>query len=222
MAYNNKSKMTSHKKNMIAGFMNCTKKIIREEGIDAVTIRKVADCSMMNSATIYNYFENLDHLIVFSIMDELKDYIQDLPNSIQFCKNPLEVFYAVWDCFIKYSYNNTKVYMRLFFSNLENQISYYIEQYYKIFPLELDEDKYPDYIVDMLNSSEIFTRNIYILNDCVKEGFIKEADVYDINNILIFTYEGILRRVNSGLLDSQKGIDMFNEYLRKIMDSFMK
>lgn len=42
MSYNDKTKLTRHKKLMIVQFMDCTKKIIREEGIDAVTIRKVA------------------------------------------------------------------------------------------------------------------------------------------------------------------------------------
>ncbi|MDO4661522.1 MAG: TetR/AcrR family transcriptional regulator [Tissierellia bacterium] len=222
MSYNDKTKLTRHKKLMIVQFMDCTKKIIREEGIEAVTIRKVAKCSSMNSATIYNYFVNLEHLLVFSLMDELSDYIKALPEAIEGKNNSLEIFYAVWDCFIKYSYTNTKPYMKLFFSNLDNQIEYYIEQYYRIFPLELDEDKYTPHIIDMLNSSEIFTRNIYILNDCVKDGYIKESDAYDINNILVFTYEGILRRIDSGKLDSNKGIDMFNCYIRKIMNSFME
>lgn len=217
-----KKKLTKHKKNMINGFMNCTKKIIREQGIDAVTIRKVAECSMMNSATIYNYFENLDHLIIFSIMDQLEDYIKALPDAIKDCDNSLDKFYAIWDCFVKYSFNSSDAYMRLFFSNLENQIEYYIEQYYKIFPMELNTEDYPDDVVDMLNSSAIFTRNIYIMKDFVAEGIIDEKDLYDINNIIIFTYEGLLRRVNSGVLDINKGISMFNNYIRKIINLFKK
>ena len=211
-------KLTKHRKNMIVGFMNCTKKIIREEGIENVTIRKVANCSMMNSATIYNYFENLDHLIIFSIMDVLQDYIEEIPSAISGTDNSLERLYAVWRCFARHSFYKTKAYMKLFFSQMENQIEFYIEQYYKIFPLELDEKKYPDEIVDMLNSSAIFTRNIYMMNECVKEGFIKEKTVYDINNILIFTYEGILRRIDSGVLDKENGIRMFDNYMKKIVE----
>lgn len=217
----NNSKLTRHKKYMIVSFMKCTKKIINEKGIDGVTIRKVAECSNMNSASIYTYFENVDHLIVFSIMDELTEYINDLPNVINNCSNSLEVFYAVWDSFANYSFNNSKAYMKLFFSNLGNDIEYYIKQYYKIFSLDLDKEKYPSYIIEMLNSGTILTRDIYIMNECVKDGFIKEKDVNYINNIIVFTYEGILRRLDSGSFDKNEAIKMFNDYLKKIMELFI-
>ncbi len=44
-------------------FIDATNEIIENEGIESVTIRKVANLAGYNSATIYNYFENLDHLI---------------------------------------------------------------------------------------------------------------------------------------------------------------
>ena len=47
-------------------YIEATYKIMEEEGIDMVTIRKISDIAGYNSATLYNYFENLDHLIAFA------------------------------------------------------------------------------------------------------------------------------------------------------------
>ena len=55
-------------------FIDATDEIIEEEGIRGVTLRKVADKAKYNSATLYNYFENLDHLIFYAAMKHVKDY----------------------------------------------------------------------------------------------------------------------------------------------------
>lgn len=44
-------------------FVDATAEIIEEEGLENVTIRKVADKAGYNSATIYNYFSEVSHLI---------------------------------------------------------------------------------------------------------------------------------------------------------------
>ena len=47
-------------------FVEAVQKIIEEEGIDAVTIRKVSKLAGYNPATLYNYFDNIDYLVGFA------------------------------------------------------------------------------------------------------------------------------------------------------------
>ena len=63
------------KKRIIKYFIDAVKQIQEEEGLQAVTIRKVADIAGYNSATLYNYFENLDHLLLFASMDYFQEYV---------------------------------------------------------------------------------------------------------------------------------------------------
>ena len=58
---------------MMSYFIIAAQQIIQEEGIKAVTIRKVAALAGYNSATIYNYFENLENLLFFASMKYLRD-----------------------------------------------------------------------------------------------------------------------------------------------------
>ena len=56
------------KSRMVKYFVDATVDIIEKDGYKSVTIRKVADTAGYNSATIYNYFDNLEHLLFFASM----------------------------------------------------------------------------------------------------------------------------------------------------------
>ena len=46
-------------------FIDAAFSIIETEGVENITIRKVAGIAGYNSSTIYNYFEDLDQLVLF-------------------------------------------------------------------------------------------------------------------------------------------------------------
>lgn len=54
------------KKRMLTYFIKAAQDIMNKEGIAGVTLRKVADGAGYNNATLYNYFEDLDHVILFA------------------------------------------------------------------------------------------------------------------------------------------------------------
>ena len=56
------------RKRMMGYFIRAAEEVIESDGLDKVTIRKVAQLAAYNSATLYNYFEDLDHLIFFTLM----------------------------------------------------------------------------------------------------------------------------------------------------------
>ena len=54
------------RKRVMAYFINATIELMEEIGIENLTIRKVAERSKYNSATLYNYFDSLDELEMFA------------------------------------------------------------------------------------------------------------------------------------------------------------
>ena len=56
------------KKRIMNFFMDAAEKIARKDGIENLSIRNIADEAGYNSATLYNYFENLDQLIAFVVV----------------------------------------------------------------------------------------------------------------------------------------------------------
>jgi DNA-binding transcriptional regulator YbjK len=74
-------------------FVDATAQIIEEEGVENVTIRKIADIAGYTNSTIYNYFEELSHLIFFASMRFLNQYIKELSFYMTTGKNSIEKYY---------------------------------------------------------------------------------------------------------------------------------
>lgn len=88
----NKKHLTPHRRNIITSFVDCARKIINEDGIEAVTIKKLGECTDLNPATIYNYFDNVDHLLYFAKLDIFDDFNNDLANWVKEGDDPLMVY----------------------------------------------------------------------------------------------------------------------------------
>ncbi len=213
-----------HKKNTIKenkikrAFIENTNKIIKEEGLSKVKIRKVASKAGFNSATIYNYFENLDHLILLALMKYLKDYTSSIPEYLSNAKNSMDRFLKDWECFCYYSFKNPEIYYSIFFADIGRNFNEYIKEYYKLYPEELGNQN--EDISSMLLKYNIYERNMVLVNECVKEGFIKAEDAESLNEISILLYEGMLFKVVNKKIDPGKAMNKTIKYIRHTANSF--
>lgn len=180
-------------------FIDAANQIIENEGIDAVTIRKIADIAGYNSATLYNYFEDLDHLLFFASMKYLKDYALSLPDYINDSKNALDKFLKIWECFCYHSFNKPKIYYTVFFDKYRDSISDVIKKYYSIFPEELG-DQSPD-MLPMFMEKNIYIRDMTVLQNCANEGFFDKKYLEEINEMILLIYQGMLLRVLNNRID---------------------
>lgn len=181
------------KRRMMGYFIEAANEIIEKEGIEAVTVRKVADIAGYNSATLYNYFENLEHLIFFASMKYLKEYALALPAYVEGYKNALDKYLRIWKCFSHYAFTNPKIYNIIFFESFSSSLKDSIKEYYAIFPEELvakSED-----LLTMLLEQNIYHRNISILKSCVKEGFIEERYLEEINEMTLLIFQGMFLKI---------------------------
>ncbi|MFZ5969504.1 MAG: TetR/AcrR family transcriptional regulator [Bacillota bacterium] len=201
-------------------FIEATNRIIEEEGVEAVTIRRVADMAGYNSATLYNYFENIDHLIFFASMKYLKDYALDLPNYIQDSKDALDKYLKIWKCFCYYSFSSPKIYHTIFFNKFSDSLKHAIQEYYLIFPEELGEQS--EDVLDMLQRKNIYERNRSILQTCAAEGFIQKKDLDELNEMVLLIYEGMLLRILKEQVDYSVDIAVEKtlKYMKQAIHSY--
>ena len=68
-----KTKKEIQNERKIRYFVEAAWNIEDTEGKEAITARQVADLAGYNVATLYNYFENLDHLLAFASLRHLRD-----------------------------------------------------------------------------------------------------------------------------------------------------
>ncbi len=176
--------------NIMNKFIDAASSIMDAEGVENVTIRKVASIAGYNSSTLYNYFEDLDHLILFSCIRYLKDYTGALMDYVRKASNSLERYMMIWECFCKYSFDNPKIYNLLFFSEHSSSLNNIISEYYNIFSEELEDSSLQ--IKSMLTGNDIYSRTLYQFEGCVEEGYFRESDINEINEITILLYQSVL------------------------------
>lgn len=183
------------KRRMMSYFIEAAQEIIENDGIEHVTIRNVAKLAGYNSATLYNYFENLNHLIFFASMKYVKDYLVELPYYIKDCDNSLDKFIKIWECFCYRSFSTPKIYNAIFFGDFTASSDNSIKEYYSIFPEEMD--KLPKSLKEMITTGNLYDRDKVILKDCVEEGYILDEDFEEINEMILLIYEGMISRLLS-------------------------
>ncbi|WP_209121884.1 TetR/AcrR family transcriptional regulator [Alkalihalobacillus sp. BA299] len=184
---------------MMVYFIDATSEIIKNEGMDKITIRKIADLAGFNSATIYNYFEELSHLIFFASMRYVKKYIDALPEYLDLATNPLEKYFKIWECFCKHSFEDPQIYYAVFSSNLGCPPEKLLKEYYGMFPTDLVE--VPESLKNMLKEPNLAKRDRIALDECVQNGYIKEEDAIRLSEMHFLIWQGMLNMMLNKRVD---------------------
>ena len=210
------------KKRMMSYFIEATNQIIENEGIDSITIRKVSDIAGYNSATLYNYFENLDHLIFFSSMKYLKEYVLSLPEYLKNSEDPIDKYLRIWECFCKHSFRKPRIYYTIFFDKFSNSLNDDIKEYYSIFPEELGKQSKD--ILSMLLGQNVYDRNRSILESCIPKDLINEEDLEEVNEMNLLIYSGMLSRVLNEQTDYtiDEAVARTLLYLKRSINSYIE
>lgn len=205
------------KKKVMNRFINAAVELIDEIGIENITIRNIAIKTRYNSATLYNYFENLDHLIFFGAMRNIRDYSLSLNEYLEDAQNALDRFLKIWECFCDYSFEKPEVYNAIFFPKLSKDMAHYIAQYYALFPEDLGV--HHQTVSAMLQKGDIGERNMTAILDCVAEGFVSEEDAAMLNDMTVLLYEGMLIRVLRGKAEKSEARQHTMAYIQHILRS---
>ena len=145
-------------------FIEAAKKIIKEEGVDKLTVKKVADAAGYAQGTLYNYFENLDRLLFHCIKDYFVECEDSVINKIDNYTTVTEKLINSATAYSRYFIEHPNVYQLIFMENL----SYPPEE-------KIGEQGYIPKIIKILRG---------ILEECAQEGIIKEEEVTIIRNLI--------------------------------------
>ena len=200
-------------------FINATEELIEEEGIEGVTLRKVADRAGYNSATLYNYFENLDHLILYAAMRNIKDYALALNTYLIDARNAMDIFLKVWECFCDYAYDKPEIYNAIFFPNLEKHFEDYVAEYYEFFPEDMVSND--ENISTMLLKRDINKRGETTVFACVEEGYILPDDASKLNDMTLLIFAGMLKRALSHKVSYDDARNITMDYIKIIVEKFL-
>ena len=83
-------------------FIQCAEQLLREDGINNLSIRKLADTTGYSSATLYSYFEDLDELILYASFKYRREYLKRVAKEISDDMTSLEQYRRIYQIFNEY------------------------------------------------------------------------------------------------------------------------
>ena len=166
---------------------------MNSEGIEAISIRRIAREMGCSSASLYRHFENLSELLYYAELHILSGYIDRLNEAEKDWKNIWDYYVGIWDCYSREAFRHPEEYDTLFLVNDNSKLNVSIKEYYEMFPDE--KRKTNDFFLEMLETVDFMGRDFQICKKCVAEDVITYEDAILLNRMACVLYEGYFKMV---------------------------
>ena len=165
------------KKKVMTSFIEATEDLMKEDDIDEISIRKIAKRAGYNSATLYYYFEDLEHLILFASIRYLREYTSALAKNIKKDMTTMEKYRTVYETFNHYAFRSPVIFHNMFFGKYSPMLLEVIKEYYDIFPDDLEG--HDELLRGLLTQGNMYSRDKQMVDQLVSEGTIedKKSDI---------------------------------------------
>ncbi|MCK2003637.1 TetR/AcrR family transcriptional regulator [Peribacillus frigoritolerans] len=201
---------------MLNYFIDATAKLIKEEGIKNISIRKIAKEAGYTSSTIYNYFSEVSHLIFFAGMRFVENYIEDLPKYSARAKDPLEKYLLGWECFCDHSFREPELYHAIFIADLGEHPEELLKNYSSMY--QSDTIQLPEELEGIVSEHNLSKRSREVLEKYAEKGVFKKEDVEKLSEITILIWQGMITSLlnNRATFTSEEASKKTMEYIRDI------
>lgn len=204
------------KKKVMTYFIEATEDLMKEDDIDNISIRRIAKRAGYNSATLYYYFDDLEHLILFASIRYLREYTSALAKNIKKKMTTLEKYRTVYETFNYYAFRSPIIFHNMFFGKFSPKLLDVIKEYYDIFPDDLNGHE--DLLKSLLTQGNMYERDKQIVNQIVKEGYLDEMKADMTLKIIIkvhesYVYEAMIQGDKLDLYAHEKSFLEIFDYL---------
>lgn len=205
------------RKRIMIYFIEATEKLIRQDGIENLSIRKIAAEAGYNSATIYNYFNDLDQLIMFGSICYLREYVSQLEKNLRPGMRAIDRYRVIYRCFNQQAMEYPEIYHNIFFGKYSDKLASVLHLYYhELFPDELEN--LGEETRNMLVGGSMAERDRATIEGMVREGDIRADKAQMTLELIIalhqnFLYEASLGRESFDVEAHKEKFDRMFEYL---------
>lgn len=192
-------------------YIEKTYEIIEKEGINAVTIRRIAKELGCSSASLYRYFSSREELLYFAELRVLTGYINRLNEAQKHWKNVWDTYVGIWDCYAREAFSNPEAYNLLFFTFDSGNFKNSIQEYYSMFPEDI---KYTNtFFYKMLQTSDFMGRDFEVCKMCILEGALSSKNATQMNRISCTLYKGYLKTILDEGINPENINNRVNEFI---------
>lgn len=188
-----------------------TAEMIKRDGIENLSIRKIAKELGCSSASLYRYFSGLDELIYYAELRQLKDYIQSLNKAGLVWENVWDKYVGVWYCYSMEAFRKPITYNLLFLTKKDIKLKEAIGEFYDMFPEEIQTSS--PVFQAMLRNPDFLGRDYEVCKVCMKAGAISEEKAVVLNRMVCFLYMGYFKN----LMDKGVKKEELDDYIWKFV-----
>ena len=202
---------------IFACFINAATELMENEGMESLTLRRVAKRAGYNSATLYNYFKDLDHLTVYASMKYFEDYNRNLARYLADEQDAFQRFLFMWRFFCASAFRHPHAYYNLFYGKYSGELTEIIHAYYEVFPEELGE--LDDSVLEMLTCGSLVERNWQMLQPVLEGASLSLEERESMNEIILYCFKELLtQKIQMGdALDNQTLIERQLSYIHLLL-----
>lgn len=173
-------------------FVEATQTLIDTEGLEKISIRKIAEKAGFHNSTIYLYFKDANQLILLASLKHFNEYSRKLADFGTMIAGPTDKFLAIWQAFGETIFNKPHIFRNFFFGKYSSNLTPIITQYYQLFPEE--KPAYTKEIEKMYFGGNISDRCLQILKPLteVESTHVTEDNLQLVNTIIVACLKQLL------------------------------
>ena len=191
------------KKRVMMLFIEAAEGLLRKEGPGGLSIRKVASEAGYNSATLYNYFQDLEHLTLFASVRYLREYVALLEKNLTEDMNAFQRYRMIYRCFNTCAFREPEIFHGMFFGRHSGLLGEVLQVYYEqLFPQELDG--LSGQMKQMLRLGTMYERDSLVMKDLVAEGFVASEKAEKTMELMIALHQ---HSIHEAMIRSAVGSD---------------
>ncbi len=188
--------------------------LIKRDGIENISIRKIARELGCSSASLYRYFANLDELVYYAQLGELKDYIVSLNEAAKVWENVWDMYVGVWYCYAMEAFRKPVAYNLLFLTKPDMALKYSIEEYYNMFPEDILRSS--QVFQTMLRNPDFQGRDYEVCKECMKAGALSAENALILNRMVCMLYIGYFKTLMDKGIEEERIDDFIWECIEDI------
>ena len=179
------------RKNAIA-FVEATQALIDADGLEKISIRKIAEKAGFHNSTIYLYFKDANQLILLASLKHFNEYSRKLSEYSDMIASPTDKFLAIWQAFGETVFGKPHIFRNFFFGKYSDNLTPIIHLYYRLFPEE--KPAYTKEIEEMYFGGNISQRCLQILKPLVEveSTLVTEENLQLVNTITVACLKQLL------------------------------
>lgn len=167
--------------------------IIRDEGTEAISIRRMAKEFQCSTTSMYRYFENVEELLYYANLGYLDEYLEELNVHEKEWRDIWDMHIGIWECYCRIAFRYPQAFDIIFFSAASRNLTTSIREYYDMFPERINIVS--PYLQVMLQSTDLFERDMVMAERCAQAGVITMGNAMNMNRMVCLLYKGYLKEI---------------------------